>query len=52
MQSQLFSSVALLEQFFDFCSTYFLLLGWVLLALPRRWCRRVIQIAFGIYEGR
>jgi hypothetical protein len=28
----------------DFCSTYFLPLGWIPLAPPRRWCRRIIQI--------
>ncbi len=38
------------EQVFSFCLAYFLLLSVVLLALPQKWVRRLIQIAFHLPE--
>ena len=34
------------EQVFSFCVVFLLLLSMVLLVLPRKWLRRVIQVAF------
>jgi hypothetical protein len=34
----------------DFLTLYILAALWMLLALPARWFRRVIQVAFGGHE--
>ncbi len=34
------------EQVFSFCIAYLLLLSLVLLVLPQKWMRRIVQIAF------
>ncbi len=40
------------EQAILFCLVYFLFLSLVLLVLPKRWMRRVIQIAFRLRGSR
>ncbi len=40
------------EQAILFCLVYFLFLSLVLLVLPRKWMRRVIQIAFHLRGSR
>jgi len=40
------------EQVFSFCIAYLLLLSLVLLALPQKWMRRVIEIAFHLRGSR
>jgi hypothetical protein len=33
---------------FDFLALYVLAALWMLLALPARWFRRIVQVAFGV----
>lgn len=51
--SQLISRFASspVEQVFAFCIAYLLALSLVLLALPQKWLRRIIQIALGLRDN-
>jgi hypothetical protein len=35
-------------QLFDFLTLYILAWLWILLALPARWFRRIVHVAFGV----